>query len=114
MKIIYNAESPEQSFKRFVPNAEVTSFLEKSRSGSKIVYHTGYLAYDARMEGKNKDLRHIRTEIQIAYDRGHVELIQRRLSSFVYEYVAIVKPKPPVARNYFFDFGKTTERMYNV
>lgn len=61
----------------------------------KQIYHTGFLAIDR--ETKDKALaQSIRTkakEAMVLYDAGMVDLVQKRISKFVYEYWMIPTKK---------------------
>jgi hypothetical protein len=70
--------------------------LDNARPGTKIVYHTGHLAYDrdyneALTPATRKDIGRIADGAYEASKDDRVHLFQRKLDTSVYEYYAIVR-----------------------
>jgi hypothetical protein len=64
------------------------TFMKLARHGDKGIYHRGYLASD--MAGRAA-LRDLNVAIHAALKNDLIELVQRRLESFDYEYQVIRK-----------------------
>lgn len=62
------------------------SFINRAKRGEVLVYHTGNLSMDRR---DNDDLNEVADFFMEYYQKGFVELIQRRKTPRRYEYVAI-------------------------
>lgn len=61
-------------------------FLDEATVNEKHVYHVGYLPIDK----KNNDiLTKTNDKIWEAYHRGLIDLMQRKLDEFQYEYIAV-------------------------
>jgi hypothetical protein len=70
--------------------------LDNARPGTKIVYHTGDLAYDlayntALTPATRKDIGRIADGAYDASMTGKVHLFQRKLALYTYEYFAVVR-----------------------
>ena len=70
--------------------------LDNARPGTKIVYHTGDLAYDrdyntALTPATQKDIGRIADGAYEASMTGKVHLFQRKLDLYTYEYQAIIR-----------------------
>lgn len=86
---------------RQVIHKDINDVLPKisvCRRGAMIVYHTGFLCADIPSEKASNvenmtisNLRVMRSRMQDFQKLGLIELFQRKISNFVYEYLAYVK-----------------------
>lgn len=61
-------------------------FINKSRRGDEFIYHVGDLARDRK---DNPTLNEVAHQAMDFFQRGFLELCQRRLGDNSYEYVAV-------------------------
>jgi hypothetical protein len=86
--------------KRPITEIEFCAWVAQAVPGDRMQYHRGFLAHDAfpmRAEIANKD----RTELRKLADRsfwaaevGLVHLVQQRIDTDLFAYIAIARPKP--------------------
>ncbi len=60
--------------------------LRTLRPGQHLVYHVGYLPHDRTSDAR---VAEVAEEAQQLYQRGLIELLQRRRDEYFYEYVAV-------------------------
>jgi len=72
------------------------AFVDEGKKGDKYVYHTGMLSIDRQ---ENDLLNKTANDILELYQRGFVEIFQRRLGKNKFEYYAI--RTNDVGRRYF-------------
>lgn len=77
---------------------ELDTWVENARTGDQLVYHKGYLPIDKyfwyNYGGKdfvsdNVELKHVAHRAYRLYEEDRVHLLQRKLSSSCYEYIAV-------------------------
>ena len=79
------------------------AWVGRAGPGDRLVYHTGFLAFDLRPDSlsgtpaQRQELRRVATRAwQLAQD-GVVHLVQRRLGEAAFDYMIVVRPRPRVA-----------------
>ena len=78
---------------------DLLAWLNQARVGDAIEYHRGSLALDrssrgqARTENDRVTLDHLATLAMRLSDRGLVHLVQRRIGTDQYAYLAIARPR---------------------
>ena len=70
--------------------AELALAVRCLPAGARFIYHTGFLAVDAE---KSPEAAAIRKAAWKLYEGGRVNLIQKRHSPGVYDYIAIMQGK---------------------
>lgn len=66
------------------------TFMDEGRRGEEYIYHTGLLAKDRR---ENDILNKVANNALDGYQRGSIDLFQRRVSKYICEYVARRTPQ---------------------
>ena len=92
-------------FPRAVSAITLMAWTEVAEPGERLVYHTGFLVVDTadtvsklprcRLDG-------LRATADAAYrlcDLGRVHLVQERISTDCFRYIAIARPKPRLPRS---------------
>jgi len=82
------------------------AWLANAASGDRYEYNRGFLAKDVdagpkqRLGDNERNLlERLSERVRWAYDKGCVHLVQERLGSDCYSYIAIARPLAPGARN---------------
>lgn len=90
----------------YVKPESVEFAIRNAVPGEKVLYHTGFLPEETRhtlyMKPENQALKKLQGHLQAEYDAGNIDLIQRKVVDYVYEYFAIRTRPPRVVRDYFF------------
>ncbi len=77
----------------------VTDALQRLKPGRALLYHTGSLMHDRKEGPAYHEVHGAAHAAYVAYTRGEVTLIQRKLKPLVFEYLAVRMAPPKKAAN---------------
>lgn len=82
-----------------ISDGALRAWLRQAHTGDVLVYHRGFLARDAILEGgelserQRAELGRLARRARYAAEAGHIHLLQRRLGKEEFEYLAVMRPR---------------------